>query len=322
MLAGGKWLVAALVATAALGAAAGAAFARRRQPEVERALRQEVARQQQLRAQERSGRTSAERDAREALQQQQREAGYAFEAVATVQSCFGERRGTPRQGVLVPAARARLEFRASVPAAALEGLEQFSHLWVLFVFHENTNAAKAMKAARTFPAKITPPRLGGRKVGLFSTRTPHRPNAIGLSLVKIDAVRGRVLEISGHDLVDGTPVLDVKPYTFADCVPTHTCPEWVSDSVDLARRVEFSAPAARALDEVVRLGRSRFYQHASDLRAAITQTLVLDIRSVHQGRGHAVADQRFLCRFDNVQVAFSTLEDKILVVECSYSPKE
>lgn len=259
---------------------------------------------------------------REVLQQQQREAGYAFDAVATVQSCFGERRGTPRQGVLVPAARARLTFRANVPAAALEGLEQFSHLWVLFVFHENTNAAKATKpAATTFPAKIAPPRLGGRKVGLFSTRTPHRPNAIGLSLVKIDAVRGRTIEISGHDLVDGTPVLDVKPYTFADCVPSHTSPEWVSDAVDLARAVKFTESAAQALDEVVRLGRSRFYDNASDLRAAITQTLVLDIRSVHQGRGRAVADQRFLCRFDNVQVTFQTLEDKILVVECVDSPK-
>lgn len=264
-----------------------------------------------------------DQEAREALQQQQRASGYTFDGVALVQSCFGERRGTPRQGVLVPAARAHLVFRASVPAAALEGLEQFSHLWVLFVFHENTNAAKSSASASTFPAKIAPPRLGGRKVGLFSTRTPHRPNAIGLSLVKIDAVRGRVVEISGHDLVDGTPVLDIKPYTFADCVPTHACPEWVSDSFDLERRVEFSAPATQALAEIVAQSKSRFYTQLDDLRAAITQMLVLDIRSVHQGRGRASDDdQRFFCRFDNVQIEFTTLEDKILVVECSYAPKK
>jgi tRNA (Thr-GGU) A37 N-methylase len=98
-----------------------------------------------------------EQEAREALQKRQEADGYAFESVAVVDSCFADRRGTPRQGTLVPAAKATIRFRASVPPAALEGLEQFSHLWVLFVFHENTNAAGAAKKS-TFPAKIAPPR--------------------------------------------------------------------------------------------------------------------------------------------------------------------
>lgn len=95
--------------------------------------------------------------AREALQRRQELEGYAFEGVAHVDSCFADRRGTPRQGSLVPAARASIRFRSSVPPAALEGLEQYSHLWVIFVFHENTNAAGAAKKS-TFPAKIAPPR--------------------------------------------------------------------------------------------------------------------------------------------------------------------
>lgn len=138
--------------------------------------------------------------------------------------------------------------------------------------------------------------------------------------MKIDAVYGRYIEISGHDLVNGTPVLDVKPYTFADCVPSHVCPEWVSDSFDLERAVTFSSDASQALATLVREQKTRFYSTLEDLEAAIAQMLVLDIRSVHQGRGHAAGDQRFRCRFDNVEIAFTTLEDKIVVVECEYCP--
>lgn len=184
-----QWTTAALVATGALGAAAGVALSRclaapGQQPGSDalvQDLERELERQKRLRAQERSGRTNAERvglirdmsmiscravliecsymeqEAREALQRQQQADGYTFEAVATVASCFADRRGTPRQGVLVPAARATIRFHSSVSPAALEGLEQFSHLWVLFVFHENTNAAGAGKKT-TFPAKIAPPR--------------------------------------------------------------------------------------------------------------------------------------------------------------------
>lgn len=98
-------------------------------------------------------------EAREAIQQEQAANGYTFDGVAHVQSCFAERRGTPRQGKLVPDARARIKFRASIPPASLECLDQFTHLWVIFVFHENTNVAKVgSKKASTFPAKIAPPR--------------------------------------------------------------------------------------------------------------------------------------------------------------------
>lgn len=164
-------------------------------------------------------------------------------------------------------------------------------------------------------------RLGGKKVGLFSTRTPHRPNSIGLTVVKIDAVYERCIEISGHDLVNGTPVLDVKPYVPADCVPDHVCPEWVSEKSDiLERNVEFSDDATQALDTMIQGQQSKFYKKLEDMQAAIKQMLVLDIRSVHQGRGHASEAQVFLCRFDNVQIEFKTLEEKILVVQCAYSP--
>uniref|UniRef100_M4C6X9 TsaA-like domain-containing protein n=1 Tax=Hyaloperonospora arabidopsidis (strain Emoy2) TaxID=559515 RepID=M4C6X9_HYAAE len=204
---------------------------RRGEDPVVNELKQEIERQKQLRVQERIGRTSAEREAREALQQQQETTGYRFEAIAHVRSCFADRRGTPRQGGLVKNARAFVKFKTRISPASLEALEHFSHLWVLFVFHENTNLTKSASKS-TFPAKIAPPRLGGKKVGLFSTRTPHRPNSIGLSVVKIEAVYDRCIEISGHDLVNGTPVLDVKPYVPADCVLEHVVPDWVAAETD------------------------------------------------------------------------------------------
>ncbi|EOD05696.1 hypothetical protein EMIHUDRAFT_125274, partial [Emiliania huxleyi CCMP1516] len=107
------------------------------------ALRHEIATQQSLRAAERAGRTVAERRLRRAASVVN-PATCGYRPIGHIESCFVERRGTPRQGLLVPDARARLRLdpHAVQPAAALEGLEGFSHVWLIFEFHENTNAAK------------------------------------------------------------------------------------------------------------------------------------------------------------------------------------
>ncbi|XP_069482488.1 tRNA (adenine(37)-N6)-methyltransferase isoform X2 [Ambystoma mexicanum] len=84
------------------------------------------------------------------------------------------------------------------------GLDQFSHVWVLFVFHQNGHMS--------CKAKVQPPRLNGAKTGVFSTRSPHRPNAIGLTLAKLEKVEGGTIYLSGIDMIQGTPVLDIKPY--------------------------------------------------------------------------------------------------------------
>ncbi|KAJ1558808.1 hypothetical protein HK405_012939, partial [Cladochytrium tenue] len=152
--------------------------------------------------------------------------------IGTVSSCFSTRNGTPRQPSLATEARAVLRLRPGVPAAALRDLDQFSHCWVLFLFHQNTNAHKAGPAAASsaaaapavsFKASVVPPRLGS-PTGVLATRSPHRPAPVGLSLariVSVDTTAGSVL-FSGLDLVDGTPVFDIKPYVpFADapCTP-------------------------------------------------------------------------------------------------------
>ncbi|CEG40534.1 RxLR-like protein [Plasmopara halstedii] len=322
-----RWTAVSILASGALCAAAGAWLGcyllkvrqdrlQSNDPRVKK-LEQELERQKRLRAQERAGRTNAERGVRRALQKLQELEGYNLQAVAHVQSCFADRRGTPRQGGLVRNSRARIKFKTNISPASFESLEQFSHMWVLFIFHKNTNLAKTTTKT-TFPAKIAPPRLGGKKVGIFSTRTPHRPNSIGLSVVKIEAINDRCIEISGHDLVNGTPVLDVKPYVPADSVPGYVIPDWVAAESDVTvRKVEFTPEATATLIRLVDAKVSSFYSTMTDFKTAIEQVLVLDIRSVYQGRGQAVEAQRFNCRFDSIQVEFMTLDNSIRVISCS-----
>ena len=125
--------------------------------------------------------------------------------IGLIESVFVRLNGTPRQGAICPAARARLKLTCFPNAApAADGLAGFSHVWVIFLFHKNKNAA--------VKPKVAPPKLNGARVGVFSTRAPYRPNPIGLSLARLDRVDGDTLYFSGLDLIDGTPVLDVKPH--------------------------------------------------------------------------------------------------------------
>lgn len=132
-------------------------------------------------------------------------AEYSFKPIGFLKSCYPDKFGVPRQSGLVKKAYSELRISPEFqPELSLQGLAGFSHIWVQFVFHLN-------KSAR-FHAKVHPPRLGGQTIGLFATRSPHRPNAIGLSLVELVEIKDNVLIFAGADLVDGTPVLDIKPY--------------------------------------------------------------------------------------------------------------
>ncbi|CAH6790360.1 tRNA (adenine(37)-N6)-methyltransferase [Phodopus roborovskii] len=127
--------------------------------------------------------------------------------IGYLESCFSAKNGTPRQPSICSHSRACLKIRKSIfnnPDHSLMGLEQFSHVWILFVFHKNGHL--------NYKAKVQPPRLNGAKTGVFSTRSPHRPNAIGLTLAKLEKVEGGTVYLSGIDMIHGTPVLDIKPY--------------------------------------------------------------------------------------------------------------
>ncbi|WP_109511167.1 tRNA (N6-threonylcarbamoyladenosine(37)-N6)-methyltransferase TrmO [Pseudomonas ovata] len=138
---------------------------------------------------------------------------HSVSPVGFVRSCFKEKFAIPRQPHLAPAARGVLELVAPFDQGdAVQGLEQVSHIWLLFLFHQ---------ALETTPRlKVRPPRLGGNQsMGVFATRATHRPNGIGQSVVRLDKVEAGRLWLSGIDLLDGTPVLDIKPYVpYADSV--------------------------------------------------------------------------------------------------------
>lgn len=141
--------------------------------------------------------------------------------IAHISTEFSEKFGIPRQAGLVPELRARVVFEREFRVAeSLRGLEGFSWIWLLWVFSAN-------RRDRWSPT-VRPPRLGGNtRLGVFATRSPYRPNPIGLSSVRLDAVTedpelGPVLEVSGADLLDGTPILDIKPYVAADSHPDAT----------------------------------------------------------------------------------------------------
>ena len=110
--------------------------------------------------------------------------------IGRVESCFRECRGTPRQG-FAPATRGRLVFQRNVPPVAFAGLGEYDYVWVVFLFHYNTNNNRVERAHRdmshSFPGKVKPPKLKGAARGIFATRTPHRPNPIGITLVKWSA---------------------------------------------------------------------------------------------------------------------------------------
>lgn len=144
---------------------------------------------------------------------------HVMRVIAKIQSDFPEKFGIPRQSGLVEALRALVVFEPEFRSPeALRGIEDFSHLWLIWQFSQAVR--------EEWSPTVRPPRLGGNtRVGVFATRSPFRPNPIGLSCVKLEAIRtdpklGPVLEISGADLLDGTPIYDIKPYLpYADCRP-------------------------------------------------------------------------------------------------------
>lgn len=189
--------------------------------------------------------------------------GFVFHPIGEFKSCYRGRCGTPRQGGIVPESLAVLQCSRDLnPVAALEGFQAFSHCWVLYIFHKNTNlqregrtVAKRKQTRGRVPLwqglcmKVAPPRCPELRVGVLACRTPHRPNPVGLSLariVRVDAVAGEVV-LAGLDVVDGTPCLDLKPYlpTF-EAIPSAVIPPWVQASYEEALMTVAWSPEASA----------------------------------------------------------------------------
>jgi tRNA (adenine37-N6)-methyltransferase len=166
-----------------------------------------------------------------------------LEPIGVVRTPFADRQAAPRQAALQREVAARIELIASADFEhALADLERWSHIWVLYWFHQNEG----------WHPKVTPPR-STEKRGVFATRAPHRPNPIGLSAVALERVEGCTVHIRGADMIDGTPVLDLKPYVpYADAIAGANS-GWLGDDgsgCDPGPRyvVQFAARARAQLD--------------------------------------------------------------------------
>jgi len=194
---------------------------------------------------------------------------FNFSPIGFVESCFKQKFAIPRQPGLAPHARAIIRLKDGFNLDAVDGLELSSHIWVQFVFHETMEEG--------WSPRVRPPRLGGnKKTGVFATRSTHRPNPIGLSVVrleKLDYSDAVCLYISGVDLLDGTPVLDIKPYVpYVDSVETAT--NMLASSTPEVLPVQFSDKA---------LGHIELLQPGCDvdLRALIQEILAQDPRPAY-----------------------------------------
>ncbi|MBN57090.1 tRNA (N6-threonylcarbamoyladenosine(37)-N6)-methyltransferase TrmO [Thalassolituus sp. UBA3500] len=175
-----------------------------------------------------------------------------LDILALARSPYKEKFAIPRQPGLAPSVLTWIELQAPFDdPGALQGLERVSHIWLIFCFHGVGSRPESLR--------VRPPRLGGnQRIGVFATRSTHRPNGLGQSLVKIEKIEGTTLLVSGADLLDGTPIVDIKPYVpYTDSVPDATnaiapsAPEPLTVSWSEEARRQATTEAARLNENVI-----------------------------------------------------------------------
>ena len=240
-----------------------------------------------------------------------------FQPIGVVRSCFKEKFGIPRQPGLASAATAELALQgAYAHPDCVRGLEGCSHIWLLFLFSEHLE--------RGWTPLVRPPRAGGKKVGVFATRATFRPNPIGLSVVRLERIETRagqaVLHLSGVDLLDGTPVVDIKPYLpYADALDEAAFP-FALDGQQQPQPVQFSAAAEAAL---------RQHPQGHQLRQLIDEVLRCDPRPSYrrndrQARSYGVAlmDQNVRWSHQDALIRVDTIEPRSAAAVCREPPQQ
>ena len=205
-----------------------------------------------------------------------------LDPIGTVRTCFGGKFGVPRQPGLCPSAWGELRLHPPYRSPeALRGLDGFSHLWLIFGFHETLEHG--------WKPTVRPPRLGGnRRIGVFASRSPFRPNGLGLSLVRLEGIDAAapdapVLLLGGVDLLDGTPVYDIKPYLpYAEAMPAATAGFATEEIPRLTIEI-----ADEARDEFARL--------PDRAQAVIREALALDPRPAVRAADSARVFGAILC---------------------------
>lgn len=212
-----------------------------------------------------------------------------IEPIAFIKNDFKEKFGVPRQSGLVSLpSRIVLEpkFRDE---NALRGLEDFTHIWLIWGFSE--------VKTRGFSPTVRPPRLGGNiRKGVFATRSPFRPNSLGLSVVKLESIDGFTLTVTGADIMNGTPIYDIKPYLpYADSVPDASNGWSLSERGGLLE-VKFADDLLEIIPKKKRQG--------------LIEALAQDPRPQYQNS----AERRYTMAFGEWQISFTVNGDKLTVV--------
>lgn len=227
---------------------------------------------------------------------------FEMQTIGFIRSCFKEKFGIPRQSGLATEAVATIEICPPYNREeAFRGLEDVSHLWISFVFHESINDH--------WKPMVRPPRLGGNKrLGVFATRSPNRPNPIGLSVVRLESVSAQnglvCLEIRGGDFLDGTPVLDIKPYVaYADSIAdalSGLAPRPPENKL----RVLFSVNAEEQLSQ-------REDSAGLDLRLLVEQLLQTDPRPAYKAGSEE--DRLFGMRLMDFDLKWRVVGEEVVV---------
>ena len=218
----------------------------------------------------------------------------SMQIIARMKSDFADKFGIPRQSGLVPQLRSTIVFEPEFRNSdALRGLEDFSHLWIIWQFSEAVREG--------WSPTVRPPRLGGNtRLGVFATRSPFRPNEIGLSSVELLGIEhterfGSVIHVAGADLMDGTPIFDIKPYIpYSDCHPEATG-GFTDTAKDFLLDVDFPEALAKKVPQ--------------DKLEALVGVLSHDPRPSYQQDPQRV----YGLRFGGVNVKFQ-VRDKVLTV--------
>jgi tRNA-Thr(GGU) m(6)t(6)A37 methyltransferase TsaA len=225
--------------------------------------------------------------------------------IAKARSCYKACFGTPRQGSLAPASEAWIDLVPALHSQEfLSGLGDFSHAWLIWLFHENENSS--------IRGKIRPPRLDGKKVGVFASRSPHRPNPIGLSLVRILEVKENSFKVAGVDLIDGTPILDIKPYIPEVDKADDASLGWTAEVTHKKPNIIFSEAAESALEKL------DLPVHRDQFKELIQQSLAQDPRpTIHRDK-----EKIFYFQLYEWDIGFSWRETIAIVEEIRSARKK
>jgi tRNA (adenine37-N6)-methyltransferase len=226
---------------------------------------------------------------------------FEFKPIGIIRSCYTNKFGIPRQPGLVKSATAVLELLPPYnQPEAFRGLEDFSHVWISFVFHQSIS--------KGWKATVRPPRLGGNeRVGVFASRSNFRPNPIGLSVVELKKVEGTQLTLAGGDFLDETPVLDIKPYIpYSDSLPNAEG-AFASHSPKAGNTVKF-------LPEVEQKFQTLETGTRPQLRKLIADMLAFNPRPAYQGDD---PNRIFGTTVFDLEVKWKQAENVVTVVEIS-----